>query len=175
MLSKILDWLAPIQDLMSKIGNPEPEMTKENVDKIMSIIEAGDIILSFEKWRLTNIFIRGNKDHAAIVSAKITIVEAVKPKVQEVDLEEWLYKKDRVTVLRPKAEKYTRQLAGANSLSFLGTEYDRSFSLADKRLYCSELCYMCYAIETKNIFPELQKDDILPVDFIPFCEIIFEC
>jgi uncharacterized protein YycO len=159
---------------MQSLGKPEPKMTRDSVDVIMAIAEEGDILLSYESMRFTSLFIKGKYDHAVILSSKKTIVEAVKPVVQEVDFEEWLFKKDKVILLRPRAEKYTRQLAGANALSFKDYKYDYSFSLSDKRVYCSELVYLCYAMESKNIFNSLNRNNILPIDFINLCDVVYE-
>ena len=104
MLSKLLTYflkcMEPIQKIMQSLGKPEPKMTRDSVDVIMAIAEEGDILLSYESMRLTSLFIKGKYDHAVILSSKKTIVEAVKPVVQEVDFEEWLFKKDKVSMFK---------------------------------------------------------------------------
>lgn len=178
MLSKLLTYflklMEPIQKIMQSLGKPESKMTRLAVDGFLAVAEEGDILLSYESLRLTSLFIKGNYDHAVILSSKRTIVEAVNPTVHEVDFEEWLFKKDKVILLRPRAEKYTRQLAAANSLSFKEYKYDYSFSLKDKRVYCSELVYLCYALESKNIFSKLNRNNILPIEFIDLCDVVYE-
>lgn len=173
MLSKILDWLAPIQDLMSKLGVAEKKVTREVVDVSMSLRKEGDVFLTYESLRFTNWFIKGDLDHASIVSSKLNIVEAVKPKVREVDFEEFLFKKDKFLHLRPRAPEHIAKLSAANSLSFVGTNYDRSFSKKDKRVYCSELVVRCYEIESKEVFKRIKDNNILPIDLIQYCDVVY--
>lgn len=172
LISKILSYFEPIQKIMQKLGKPEPKMTRTQVDSILSKVEIGDIFLSYESLRLTSYFIKGDFDHAAIVSSKKSIIEAIGSGVQEVDLEEWLFKKDKVLHLRPRTTKEVRFLAGANSLSFLNYQYDYSFSLNDERVYCSELVYLCYVREDKLVFSQINKNNILPIYFINYCEVV---
>jgi len=164
----------PVQKLMQEIGRDETRITRVQVDKCISSIQEGDILLSYERQRLTSLFIKGFWSHAAIVSSKLTVVEAVKPKVKEVDLEEWLFKKDYVCIIRPLCEEYIRKIASANSLYYIGKDYDYTFSLDNTQIYCSELVYLCY--KDYEDFNLGKKDDILPEAYLKTetCKLILD-
>lgn len=174
--------MTPIQKVMQKLGKSECLITREQVDLILGEAKPGDILLSHETQRLTSFFIKGFWDHAAIVSSNGTVVEAVGTGVREVDLEEWLFKKDYVKVVRlPIPSKYVGLRAGRNSLKYIGFKYNFTFSwlnpfnVPDKLrgVYCSQLVYECYEsvhLSFKNWMPK--KSQILPIDFEIFEKII---
>lgn len=159
---------------MQEIGRDETRITRYQVDQCLLYIQEGDILLSYERQRITSLFIKGFWSHAAIISSKKTVVEAVKPKVKEVDLEEWLFKKDYVCIIRPLCEEYIRKIAAANSLYYLGKDYDYTFSLDNMQIYCSELVYLCY--KDYEDFNLGKKDDILPEAYLrtDTCKLILD-
>jgi len=170
--SWVLWLLTPIQKFLQRIGRQETKMTKQQVSDVLLLIREGDIVLSFEYGRPTSFLIKGFFDHAAIVSSKMNIVEAVGDKwvnnkniggVREVDLEEWLYKKDYVAVIRPSYKEgiIINRLAAAASLYYVGKNYDYKFELNDECVYCSELEYLCYSQHDKR-FLENVDGEILP-------------
>lgn len=170
-MKKILLWLVtPIQRMLQVLGNQEPLITEDQVLDILNTVEPGDILLSYESGRPTSFLIRGYWDHAAIISSKLTIVEAVGDAhggVREVPIKEWLFKKDSVCVIRPLfLSKYVNKMAAANSLSFVGKSYDYQFSLDNEMLYCSEVPYVCYRMESNDFMSHIKpNDEILPNDY----------
>lgn len=170
-MKRIILWLlTPIQKILQRIGRQEAKISAEQVNVIVALAKPGDIFLSFEYGRPTSFLIKGFYDHAAILSSKLTIVEAVGDYhggVKEVDLKEWLYKKDSVAVVRPLfTSNYVNEMAAANSLSFVGKKYDYQFKLDNEVLYCSEVPYVCYRMENKNFMSCITEDDeILPNDY----------
>lgn len=184
--SKFLGLMKPVQIVLGKLGRREPLMNSAKVLHSMKLIEPGDILLSYEGQRLTNWFIPGKWDHAAIISNRGTIVEAVGNKyrkigdktfnlggVKEVDLAEWLFKKDHVCILRPlfdheqleKMPKQINQMAAANALKYLGQAYDYAFNINNENVYCSELVYLAYEPEHKAFMNHI-NGEILPQDYL---------
>jgi hypothetical protein len=181
----ILWFFTPLQKIMQRLGRDETVIDAKIVARLMSEIKPGDILLSHERQRLTSIFIRGFYDHAAIVSHRGTVIEAVGDKfirqddgtmkniggVREVDLEEWLYKKDFVAVIRAKIHPFIVARASENSISYLGCNYDYVFSHNNFKIYCSELVYLCYVKEWSHFLKELPDDtEILPQAYLELCD-----
>lgn len=179
----ILGAISPIQRFLQKLGRAEPKMDRGAVDLAMSLVQEGDILLSFERQRITSLFIKGKYKHAAMLAANGKIVEAVGDKfvenngvmtniggVREIDLEEWLFLMDAVAIVRPCLDKEVRHLASANALSYLGKNYDYQFRTGDsKHIYCSELPLLCYRKEIKFLSDYEQKE-ILPHDYRELCD-----
>lgn len=172
MKSFILWLLTPIQKFLQRAGRQETRMTYQQVSDVLLLIKQGDIVLSFEYGRPTSILIKGFFDHAAIVTSKLTIMEAVGDRwvdnkniggVREVDLEEWLYKKDYVAVIRPsyKDGDLTNKLAAAAALYYKGKGYDYKFERGDESVYCSELEYLCYSMYDPRFLEDVDGE-ILP-------------
>lgn len=173
----ILTISIPLQKWVQRRGRRETIITKAQVDRIMSMARPGDILLSYEAQRWTSMFIKGFYDHAVILSSKGTVVEAVGDLwkdgkniggVREVDLEEWLYKKDHVALIR--VNHASAFAAGMNALKYIGRGYDYSFRHGDEKVYCSELPYLCYRTEWEGFLKELPDDkEILPQYYMDFC------
>lgn len=169
---------------MQRLGRKETIMTQELVDMIQDLVRPGDIILSYEAQRFTSMFIKGNYDHASISTNKATIMEAVGDMfvhnyaddgmtnmggVREVPLEEWLYKKDHVAIVRVKFNEENRLAAGEFSRSFAGLGYDYAFDINNKKVYCSELILLTY----RKIVPQFLEEidgEILPIDYMNFTQ-----
>lgn len=166
MLNSILSFLWPLQRLIQILKKPSPKITKQQVDKILSVIEPGDILLSYESMHLSNIFIKGEYDHAAIVATPLTVVEAVYPMSCAVPIEEWLYKKDSVIVIRHGFSFATREAAGLAALTLAFIKYDFSFSRKDKRLYCTELVVEAYRKIIPSYLSHKKKDNLEPVTYL---------
>lgn len=153
----------PIQKLMQKLGRGEPLMNRKSVDLALSFIKEGDILLSYEKQRFTSLFIKGKYKHAAIVSPRIDVVEAVGSGVRDVDLEEWLFLMDSVAIIRPEFDNHTiNYLAACNALTYIGKPYDFTFTSGNDAIYCSELVFLCYQRELKEFLDEYERSEILP-------------
>lgn len=170
--SKLLKILKPLQIIMQKLCRAEPLMNRQSVDLAMSLIRDGDILLSYEKQRLTSLFIKGKYKHAAIVSPRLTVIEAVGEGVREVDLEEWLFQMDSVAIIRPELENHTiNYMAACNALTYIGRKYDFSFSIKNEEIYCSELVFICYNKEVPSFLIEYKSKEILPQVFRDLCEV----
>ena len=173
----------PIQILLQRTGRQETRVTYADIRNIGMLCQEGDIFLSYESGRPTSILIKGDFDHAAILSSKHSIVEAVGDYfklingklvntggVREKDFEEWLYKKDCVAVIRPifrdssgALDTTPNKIAAAFALSLLGRTYDYEFRFDGESLYCSEVPYVCYrSIVSKFLSFIGIYDEILP-------------
>lgn len=172
----LLNLLIPVQKLLQQTGEQEALITHEQVELIKKIIKPGDILLSFEFGRPTSKLIKGFWDHAAIYTDQSTVMEAVGDKikagvniggVKEVDLEEWLYKKDHVAIVRPTyTDDFINRLASREAMVYKGKGYDYTFSIGSETVYCSELVYLCYRQHDKNFMAWVKSDqEILPQDY----------
>ncbi len=159
-------WLfTPIQKLLQRLSRPEPEMTREQVDYLLKLIQKGDILLSYEGGRLTSPFIRGDWDHACMVNDRKLVVEAVAPKARTQDLEEWLFKKKGVAVIRYSGLLTIRKKASVEVNHFIGWPYDYMFTYTNKKAYCSETVYLSYKRLDPKFMSHLKKREVLPQDF----------
>lgn len=155
---------------MQKLGRSEPLMTYDQAIQILNMACEGDILLSYESQRLTSSFIKGYYKHAAIISSKMTVIEAVGSGVREVEVIEWLLDKDSVALLRPIYDSnIINKQAAATSLYYKGFSYDYSFSLVDERVYCSELIYLCYIKYDSKFLDHIDHNDILPNEYYEAC------
>ena len=160
---------------LQRRGYVENDFTKETVNKIVGMVRAGDVLLSFESGRWTSMFIRGEWDHAAIVDESLYVVEAVGDNfvngvnlggVRRVPIEEWVWKKKHICILR-NGDPIIAMGAAHASKRYLGLGYDYSFSMGDEFLYCSELVYICfkeYDEDFLKFIPKTKK--ILPIDYL---------
>lgn len=145
-------------------------MTRFQVDYLMEVIEEGDLLLSYEGGRLTSPFIRGIWDHLAVVNHSMKVVEAVSPKVKVVDLEEWLFKKKGVAVIK-HSDRSTRILASKHVNRFIDWLYDYLFKYGNQQAYCSEIGYLSYLEYDPEFMSHIRKGrEILPQDFYDAAE-----
>lgn len=115
----------------------------------LEIIQPGDVLLSYIRGELSNLFIPGEWKHAAIfygdIEGRPTIVEAIGIGVVEKDLLVFMLRKDLVGIFRPKfADTRTKLIAAANARSAVGLPYDYEFKGDNKAFYCSELVCSAY-------------------------------
>lgn len=171
-IKRVFFWITtPVQKLLQYFSRPEPEMTRANVDCILSQCQIGDLLLSYEGGRLTSPFIRGEWDHLAVINNSFEVVEAVAPRVRKVDLEEWLFKKKGVAVVRYCGNTFsnsgsTHLLVATYVNKFIGWLYDYLFSYGNRRAYCSEIGYLSYLEFDSNFMSHIPKGrEILPQDF----------
>lgn len=180
--NRILLWLKPIQMWFQRRGRLETIIADECVNNIMKLVQPGDIILSYEAQRWTSAFIKGNYDHASIVTPDLQIMEAVGDKfyngrnlggVRKVSMIGFLYRKDHVAVIRPTLNDPGVNLKAAEkSLVYEGKGYDYSFSRNEETVYCSELEYLCYNAYDPTFLDIIPADkEILPIDYMKMCDI----
>jgi uncharacterized protein YycO len=171
----ILKLFTPIQKWIQRLGYIESEFTVQIIRDISYKIKAGDVLLSYESGRYTSAFIKGEWDHAAIVDDELFVIEAVGDKivkgkniggVRRVELQEWLWKKNHVVVLR-HYDFYTRLQAAIKSKTFIGRSYDYQFKHGEETLYCSELVHSSYKHFDKLFMIDISDDkEILPIDYL---------
>lgn len=110
-------------------------------------LQAGDILLTTDKKKLTTVLIPGDFSHAAMcVSTKgdWQISEMTHEDYTKSTLFDVCKESDRLVLLRPTLSKKVIEDAVEKCKSFEGSEYDSSFSLGIKALYCSELIFQSY-------------------------------
>lgn len=165
---------------LQRQGFIEPDWTPEIIDKLLTIIQAGDILGSYESGRWTSMFIKGDYDHVAMVSRELYVVEAVgdiivqergKPDrnlggVRKVRLEQWLWKKNEIFIAR-HTNPHIAQVASNECMKYVGHNYDYSFCQNNEDMYCAEIPYVSY----KKFDPLFMKDveptdEILPIDYM---------
>lgn len=156
---------------MQTIGNPEPRISHEFVELVLKNIQVGDVLLSRERWRLTNPFVPGYWGHAAIYFGSDKVIEAIGSGVRDESLLRWLYQKDSVAILRPVGlQRDECELAARIAFAQKGLPYDYQFVPNANAFYCSELVTFAYASATAgrfNFYPRetLGTNTVLPQDF----------
>jgi len=180
--TRLLLFFKGFQIWLQRQGRRETIMTGMHVNLIKKLVQSGDILLSYESGRWTSFFIRGNYDHAAILSNRLDVIEAVGDKfvngvniggVRKVDLTEWLYKKDHVAVIRPQLrDPLTNFFAADEAFNYIGKGYDYGFERGGNTVYCSELEYLCYSKFDKTFLDHIPEDkEILPINYLEMCKI----
>jgi len=134
----ILSLLTPVQRWMQKIGNPEPKISSFFAEYAVKNLEDGDLLLSKEDWRLTNLFVPGKWGHAAVFYQG-NVIEAIGSGVRKENVHRWLYQKDSVCILRPRIKKELRSCIGTVCRAQIGKPYDYEFIADADSFYCSEL------------------------------------
>jgi hypothetical protein len=108
-------------------------------------LEAGDIVLTLDRKKLTSMLIPGEVTHAALCVAKNEeweIAEMTHSDFCHSNFFDICKESDRVVILRCKDwdEVYTKQVI-EKCKTFKDAKYDIEFGLGIKSLYCSELVY----------------------------------
>lgn len=153
-MRKLLRLLSPLADLVAgfhlRIG--KPKLDSSDYAAAMLILRPGDVILSKEAWRPTNIFIKGKTKHAAMFVGSVggdgdRLVEATYPVARYTSLISVWQTASTVVILRPTfADSSAAMGASIAARSFVGTPYDTSFSRGEDALYCSELIDAAYEV-----------------------------
>lgn len=163
----------PIQRVIQKLHPPEPKITASFAQYVASRALTGDVFLSRQDWHFSNMFIPGFWSHAAIC-CDIHIVEALGDGVRAVFVDEWLFKKDYVMVLRlservPPVRETDATNAGLFAMGQVGKPYDFLFKSGVKAWYCSELIYWALKKANDRIPFTLRKtwgvNTVTPQDF----------
>lgn len=135
----------PVLKLAGQIGKPEPLVTAEFYYEVVDKIQPGDILLSKENYRLTNLFIPGFWSHAAIAIDDKYVMEAVGKGVVKTPLVKWILSKDHVMILRFKnVPSQIRAAAGIEAAKHEHEPYDYGFSSGNQAWYCAELVWYAY-------------------------------
>lgn len=165
----ILRALYPFMRAASHLGKPEPKVTYEFYLEVASKIEVGDVLLSLEDLKFTNLLIPGFWSHAAIYAGDGWVMEAVGSGVQKVALVQWVLDKDHVAVRRFNTPKDKRERAGKMAMSHDGEPYDYQMGGNNEAWYCAELVYCMHDEVTPGLPFELKETwgvkTVTPQDF----------
>lgn len=160
----------PISKLVGKITAPwiTKEVNSKDYNAIISLMQDGDVLLSYTKGHLTNWFIQGEFKHASIVCDD-GVIEAIGEGVVKTKMFDFARTKDRIALLRPKfATPLASKRASEVAKTLKGYSYDYLFEANNKEFYCSELVIYCYdiSIGSLNLFKRIYDDrTVLPYDF----------
>ena len=109
-----------------------------------AVLQAGDIILTRDNWKLTSFIIPGHLIHAALCVEKggddFEVAEMVRTGYRKSEFYDVCHEADHVVILRCRDwdQEYIKQVV-ETCRSFDGLSYDIKFELGIKSLYCSEL------------------------------------
>lgn len=131
------------------------KLSEKHLRQIKGVIQPGDLILTAQRGELTNILIGGRYKHVGVYSPCIKkghwrcVIEAIDPVVVEKGLCDFILKKDRVCIVRPKMSLDLRHEAAKKARQCIGSYYDYEFHIptndeVNKAFYCSELAYWVY-------------------------------
>jgi len=135
----------PVLKLAGQIGKPEPKVTAEFYYEAVDKIQPGDVLLSKEDFRLTNLFIPGFWSHAAIAIDNKYVMEAVGKGVVKTPMVKWIMSKDHVLILRFKGiPSQIRAAAGLKAAEHEHEPYDYGFASGNAAWYCAELVWFAY-------------------------------
>ena len=149
MTTKLYRWL--LADIIPhiRLTTRYPRIKGDQYHRMYSALQAGDIILSADKWKLTGLLIPGDVDHAAlfighgVVTHEVEIYEMTHKGFTQSYFFDTCKESDRVIILRCADfdAKYVEQMI-AHIRKFKHVGYDQMFSLGVEALYCSELIYV---------------------------------
>lgn len=161
-----------------------PALTGEMYLEAMNAMRSGDIILTWTKWRPTNLFIPGHWSHAVMVTDPTLgmLVEAAMPNARVVSMVDVWTMCTEVKIVRPSFMSDEQRMEMAvNALMLVGTPYDLEFHSDDKALYCSELILLAMATVLGSDTPRVGREAYgefmtIPEDFDndDFFETIFD-
>jgi len=130
-----------------------PKTKGEELDHLMSLIKAGDVILTRWDRYVTSKAVPGFWSHCGIVSTKKKVIHAALEGVVEHHILDFL-RVDQVMVLRLEGDETTAKHKKAikNARAMIGKDYDFIFDGKDsKAVYCFELVARSYPqIEAKK-------------------------
>ena len=160
----------PVLKIAEKLGNPEPHVTAEFYYLCRTMLQPGDILISREDLKLTNVFIPGFWSHVAIYVGKAkfdeTVVEAIGKGVVQTPFVQWVLQKDHVAVLRFKDAAFEEALTAAHfAILQEGKPYDYQIQPGTKAWYCAELAWGAYDHSMNGKCP-LKPKKVLGVDAI---------
>jgi hypothetical protein len=119
-----------------------PVLPDWKVEQGRSLVLQGDVLLTADTFKLTNICIPGALTHAAVYLGWGSVVEMICSGYHKTDWAK-LCRASRVVILRPLPrwdQAYQDQFI-AKVRSFEGTAYDPQFEPTTELLYCSEMVW----------------------------------
>jgi len=111
-------------------------------------LQAGDVLLTIDRKKLTTVLIPGDFSHAAMFISKDGVWETSEMTHDDYTKSTFFdvcKESDRVVIMRPNLSQQKIDAAIEKCKSFEGAAYDSSFDLGIKTLYCSELIYQSYS------------------------------
>jgi hypothetical protein len=114
-------------------------------------LQAGDVLLTIDRKKLTTVLIPGDFSHAAMCVSKDGTWETSEMTHDDYTKSTFFdicKESDRVVIMRPNLSQHQIDDAISKCKSFEESKYDSSFDLGIKSLYCSELIYQSYANNT---------------------------
>lgn len=154
-----------------------PYKRKISLKELESFTSYGNhIILTKQKWCLTNLLIKGRYKHAAIINSECThVVEATTHGVRTTNLVTFLQSKHNYMVIRPYNFTLVERLHVDNIMfKYIGRPYDWLFFWETSSFYCSELVATIFNEVRPNLFGVkdriLQPQELLKADV----EIVFK-
>lgn len=115
----------------------------KDVNKLMEILEDGDIILTRTEGEMTTLTIPGFWKHTIVYTGGGMVVEAVTPKVRETYLNDVIMKTDYYCVMRMKdLSKTEKEIFIEKARSYIGRYYDLNIDLFNEdQIFCSEIVF----------------------------------
>jgi uncharacterized protein YycO len=165
--------LKPITMVLGHIhfSPKERDIKAHDVMNMFSILQTGDVLLSYTKGELTNTLIDGEYKHCGIYTGQGVVVEAVGHGVRAVTLEEFAASKDKIAICRPLfALDAVCSKAADIAVEQIGKPYDYGFEPNEEAFYCAELVAFCYNKATDGATPFVPREvmgvaTVLPVDY----------
>lgn len=147
------------------------KITAEQIARLKSKLEPGDILLLRREWYISNIGLPGYWTHAAVYAGWGSleggdVIEAVSEGVIATTLEQ-AADADVLAVLRPRLEKARKEIAVKRAVSYLGRPYDYDFDFrTDAAVVDTELIHEAYEPELRLPLEELLGRPSVPPNLI---------
>jgi len=142
-------------ELIADVISPPLKLTAAQHQQLADLLEPGDVLLTFRKGYLSNLFFGGKFIHGITYVGEtagsltpsavgpLDLIEAVAP---EVAMNSLHYIVDgyisRMAVVRPRLTPQQRQEVMAQLRQYMGRDYDLAFNFRDeRRLCCTEVIY----------------------------------
>lgn len=147
---KLLRILAPIIYRLGRIKSHTKALPINEYNELMNILETGDILVTRTKYSLTNFLIPGYYKHA-IMYIGCNCVEAVIPRLREVQLSEVMKRVHKIRVMRVNDTTESQKLAASREMKkLIGKPYDVYFEPDHTAFYCSEAVWYSYNTVLNN-------------------------
>lgn len=158
-LLRLRNWILkvayPITTLIGDLHLPYTRKKITSVDYriVTETIKPGMGIISRTNGELANLFIPGYWGHIGVYVGGRKIIEAVGSHgVREVDLIDFLFKKDEILLIEAAfADEEERLCAAEWVKEQVGKPYDHYFNRTNDAFYCSELYFQAYLKTMMNV------------------------
>lgn len=131
----------------------EYKLRGEDVEKIMSVVQPGDLILRKYEHYLDSSLIPGEYSHSSVYIGNNKIIHAVSEGVKEIHIIDFC-QCDGILVLRPTSGQ---EKAIERVIRWVGKEYDFKFNSTDSsEFYCHELSAKAYdELNVEGVHPSV--------------------